>query len=153
MPANLYKGQKLSVKADLKPSGKRAAKPADRCVEISAGKVKIRARLLDTPTADRVWRALPFHSTAKTWGEAIHFETHVESGREPTALTVVTPGDICFWVEDDRIIIVFGRTPISRPNEFRLPRPCNLWARALDDVRVLKAVRPGEKVSVTAVGD
>ncbi len=140
------------MKADLKPSGKRAAKAADRRVEISAGKVKIRARLLDTPTADRVWRALPLHSTAKTWGEAIHFETHVESGREPTALTVVTPGDICFWVEDDRIIIVFGRTPISRPSECRLPRPCNLWARALDDVRVLKAVRPGEKVSVTAVG-
>ena len=153
MPANLYKRQMRSVTADLKPSGKRAANPTDRRVEISAGKVKIRARLLDTPTADRVWRALPFHSTAKTWGEAIHFETHVESGREPTALTVVTPGDICFWVEDDRIIIVFGRTPISRPNECRLPRPCNLWARALDDVRVLKAVRPGEKVSVTAVGD
>ena len=153
MPANLYKGQKRSVKADLNPSGKRAAKPADRRVEISAGKVKIRARLLDTPTADRVWRALPLHSTAKTWGEAIHFETHVESGRESTARMVVEPGDICFWVEDDRIIIVFGRTPISRPNECRLPRPCNLWARALDDVRVLKTVRPGEKVSVTVASD
>ncbi|MCP4780603.1 MAG: hypothetical protein GY877_07585 [Hyphomicrobium sp.] len=152
MPANLYKGQKQSVKANLKPSGKRTAKAADRRVEISAGKVKIRARLLDTPTADRVWRALPLHSTAKTWGEAIHFETHVESGREPTARTVVTPGDICFWVDDDRIIIVFGRTLISRLNECRLPRPCNLWARALDDVRVLKVVRPGEKMSVTAVG-
>jgi hypothetical protein len=153
MPANLHRGQKRSVKADPKPGRKRAAKRANRRVEISAGKVKIRAQLLDTPTADRVWRALPLHATAKTWGEAIHFETHVESGREPTARTVVEPGDICFWVEDDRIIIAFGRTPISRPNECRLPRPCNLWARALDDVRVLKAVRPGEKVSVTAVSD
>ncbi|MGI9404062.1 MAG: cyclophilin-like family protein [Hyphomicrobium sp.] len=141
------------MKADPKLGRKRATKPADRCVEISAGNVKIRAQLLDTPTADRVWHALPLHSTAKTWGEAIHFETHVESGLEHTARMVVAPGDICFWVEDDRIIIVFGRTPISRPNECRLPRPCNLWARALDDVRVLKAVRPGEKVSVTAAND
>jgi len=151
MPVNHHKGQKRSVKADPKPSRKRVAKAADRRVEISAGTVKIRAQLLDTPTADRVWRALPLHSTAQTWGEAIHFETHVEYGREPTARTLVEPGDICFWVEDDRIIIAFGRTPVSRPNEYRLPRPCNLWARALDDVRVLKAVRPGEKVSVTAV--
>lgn len=151
MPVNHHKGQKRSVKADPTPSRKHVAKPTDRRVEISAGTVKIRAQLLDTPTADRVWHALPLHSTAQTWGEAIHFETHVESGREPTARMLAEPGDICFWVEDDRIIIVFGRTPISRPNEYRLPRPCNLWARALDDVRVLKAVRSGEKVSVTAV--
>ena len=153
MPTNLLKGQNRSVKADPKQRHKGATKPADRCIEISAGNVTIRAQLLDTPTADRVWAALPLHSTVKTWGEAIHFETHVESGRERNARIVVEPGDICFWVEDDRIIIAFGRTPISRPNECRLPRPCNLWARALDDVRVLKAVRPGEKVSVTAVGD
>jgi hypothetical protein len=62
-------------------------------------------------------------------------------------------GDICFWVEDDRVIIAFGPTPISRPGELRLPRPCNLWARAIDDVGVLKAVRPGERVSVTSAAD
>jgi len=153
MADKLHKGQKRSVKTDPKPDGKRPAKLAKRRVEISAGKAKIRAQLLDTATADRVWQALPLHSTAQTWGEAIHFETHVETGREPTARTVVEPGEICYWVEDDRIIIAFGRTPISRPGECRLPRPCNLWARALDDVRVLKAVRPGEKVSVTAASD
>jgi len=153
MPTNLLKGQNRSVKADPKQRHKGATKPADRCIEISAGNVTIRAQLLDTPTADRVWAALPLHSTVKTWGEAIHFETHVESGRERNARIVVEPGDICFWVEDDRIIIAFGRTPISRPNECRLPRPCNLWARAIDDVRVLKTVRPGEKVSVTAASD
>ena len=153
MPTNLLKGQNRSVKADPKQRRKRATRPVGRRVEISAGKVKIRAQLLDTPTADCVWHALPLHSTVKTWGRAIHFETHVESGREQTARIVVEPGDICFWVEDDRIIIAFGRSPISRPNECRLPRPCNLWDRDLDDVRVLKTVRPGEKVSVTAAGD
>jgi hypothetical protein len=153
MSTNLSKGPTRSVEADPRQERKGATKPADRSVEISAGKVKIRAQLLDTPTATRIWLALPIFSTVKTWGEAIHFETHVESGREHTARTVVEPGDICFWGEDDRIIIVFGRTPISRPNECRLPRPCNLWARALDDVRVLKVVRPGERVSVAPVRD
>ena len=75
------------------------------------------------------------------------------SGRERGARQLGEPGDIYFWVEDDRIMIVFGRTPISRPGEMRLPRPCNLWARALEDVGVLKAVRPGEKVTVTPAED
>ncbi len=150
MPTNPLKGQNRSVESASNTGRKRATKSADRRVEISVGKVKIRAQLLNTPTADRVWHALPLHSTVTTWGDAIHFETHVESGREHNARMLVEPGEICFWVEDDRIIIAFGRTPISRPNECRLPRPCNLWARALDDVRVLKAARPGEKVSVTA---
>jgi len=153
MSTNLPKRQTRSVEADPKQERKGATKPADRRAEICAGKVKIRIQLLDTPTAARIWRALPIFSTVKTWGEAIHFETHVESGREHTARAIAEPGDICFWVEDDCIIIVFGRTPISRPDEYRLPRPCNLWARALDDVRVLNVVRPGERVSVAQVKD
>jgi hypothetical protein len=59
-------------------------------------------------------------------------------------------GDIFFWVEDDRVLIPFGTTPISRPGEIRLPRPCNVWAKAIDDVAPLKVVAAGEKVSMTA---
>jgi len=153
MPTNLLRGHNRSVAPDKAEAHRRAKKPADRRILITAGRVKVRAQLLDTPTADRVWHALPLHSTAETWGQAIHFETPLETGRERGARQLATLGDICFWVEDDRVIIVFGRTPISRPGELRLPRPCNLWARALDDVGVLKAVRPGEKVSVTSATD
>lgn len=153
MPTNLLRERNRGVRADKEAARWRATKPQDRRILISAGSVRVRAQLLDTATAERVWHALPLHSTAEIWGQSIHFETPVESGRERGAKAVAEPGDICFWVEDDRIIIAFGRTPISRPGELRLPRPCNLWARALDDVRVLKAVRPGEKVSVTPAQD
>jgi uncharacterized protein len=135
------------------PTNRRATKPQDRHVLIAAGRVTIRAKLLDTPTADRLWQALPLHSTAETWGQSIRFETPVESGRERNARALVAAGDICFSVEDDRVIIAFGPTPISRPGELRLARPCNLWARALDDVGVLKTVRPGERVSLTPAAD
>ncbi|HEX2843156.1 cyclophilin-like family protein [Hyphomicrobium sp.] len=137
-----------------RPTPPRSAKarsvsaPARR-VLIKAGRITIRAELLDTATADRVWAALPLYSTAERWGQSIHFETPVETGRDRTARVLATPGEIYFWVEDDRILIVFGPTPISRPGEVRLPRPCNLWAKALDDVTPLKDVAPGEKVSVT----
>jgi uncharacterized protein len=153
MPASLSRHANRAGGADAGPVRRRATKPQERRVLIAAGRVKIRAALLDTPTADRLWRALPLHSTAETWGRSIRFETPVESGRERNAVLLAEPGDICFLVEDDRVIIAFGATPISRPGEMRLPRPCNLWARAPDDVGVLKAVRPGEKVSLTAAQD
>jgi hypothetical protein len=133
----------------------RAARGAERAqaprrVLIKAGRIAIRAELAETPTADRIWAALPIYSTAETWGQSLHFETPVETGRDRSARTLASEGDICFWVEDDRILIAFGPTPISRPGEIRLPRPCNIWARALSDVTLLKDVAPGEKVSVTA---
>ena len=153
MPTNLLRDHNKAVRPDKAAEQRRTTVRAGRCILIAAGRVTIRAQLLNTPTADRVWRALPLHSTAQTWGAAILFDTPVESGREHHARLLGEPGDIFFWVEEDRIVIAFGRTPISRPGEIRLPRPCNLWARALDDVGVLKAVRPGEKVSVTPAQD
>jgi hypothetical protein len=106
---------------------------------------------MDTPTADRLWAALPLFSFAEPWGDSLHFRTPIETGRERGARMLCEPGDICFWISEDRVIIPFGRTPISRPGEIRLPSICNLWARALDDVRVLKAVRPGDKIEVRAL--
>jgi len=153
MPTNLLRDRNRSVSADTEHKRHRERRPADRRIVIGAGSVKVRAQLLDTPTADRLWHALPLHSTAEVWGACIHFETPAESGREVNARQLAAPGEIYFWVEDDRVVIPFGPTPISRPGEVRLPRPCNLWARALDDVGVLKSVRPGEKVSITSAKD
>ena len=117
---------------------------------LTAGRVSLRLQLRDTATARLVWRALPLHSTAETWGSSIHFETPLETGRDRTAKTIATVGDIYFWVEQDRILVPFGPTPISRPGECRLPCPCNVWAQALDDVRQLATVTPGEMVSMLA---
>jgi uncharacterized protein len=147
MPTNLLRRAPNAVtgsrtKAPARPDG-------PRWVVIKAGRVTIRAELLETKTADRVWQQLPLYSTVETWGEAIHFETPVETGRERTAKAISGQGDICFWTEDDRIIIVFGPTPIANAGELRLPKPCNVWAKTADDVTLLKKVTPGEKVSVT----
>jgi hypothetical protein len=153
MPTNILRGRHRGVRPDGEARRHRETKPQDRIVLITAGRAKVRARLIDTPTAARIWQALPLFSSAEPWGAAIKFETPVESGRECGARLLAEPGDILFIAEDDRVIIPFGPTPTSRPGEMRLPRPCNLWARALDDVGVLKAVRPGEKVSLTPARD
>ena len=119
-----------------------------REVLIRAGQVAIRARLFDTPTADRIWSALPIYGAAQTWGDEVYFGVAVEAETEADARAVMEPGDIAFWPEGNAIAIGFGPTPASRGSEIRLVSPCNVWATALDDVRALKAVKAGERVAV-----
>lgn len=149
MPTNILRRRNTPVSSSARSTAGPAGAPGARRVLIVAGQVRLRAELLESATADRIWTALPLYSAAETWGAAIQFELPVESGRDRTARLNGLAGEIYYWSEDDRVIIPFGPTPISRGADIRLPSPCNVWAKALDDVTLLKTVRPGEKVSVT----
>ena len=114
-----------------------------REILIRAGTVAIRARLLDTPTAERIWAALPIYAEARTWGCEVYFGVPFlhrrgrgargRRGRRDRVLA----GGRC---HRDRL----RPTPVSRDGEIRLAAACNVWAVALDDVRQLKAVHAGE---------
>lgn len=143
MPTNILRGA-------AKPAAARARRPrgGKREVLIRVGRVVLRARLLDTPTADRIWAALPLYGTANVWGAAVEIATPLESGRERGARQAVRAGEIAFRPEAGSILIVYGRTPTSRGAELRLPSTGNIWAEALDDVAALAATRPGDKASI-----
>jgi hypothetical protein len=121
-------------------------------IRFDFGSVTLDAELLDTPTAKAIAAALPLKSSVLTWGQEVYFEVEVKVPREKGARAIVTPGEIAYWPEGPAIAVGFGRTPISQGDETRLASPCNIFARALGDVRSLAAVKAGTKVSVTKVG-
>jgi uncharacterized protein len=120
-------------------------------IRFEMGGVSLDAELLDTPTAKAIAAKLPINSEAMTWGEEVYFEIPVKVAREKDAKAVVTPGEIAYWPDGHAIAIGFGRTPISEGNETRLASPCNVWAKALGDVKTLKSVRAGTEIEVKKI--
>jgi hypothetical protein len=149
MPTDILRKRNTKVSAKDAPS--RPAAPGPRQFVLTAGRISLTATLRATPTADRIWAALPLFSSVETWGQAVHFEVPVETGREAGANATADVKTLYFWPDEHRIIAVFGKTPISRRGEKRLPVPCNAWADTSGDLSQLGGLEPGEKISLERV--
>ena len=119
-----------------------------RKLKMTIGGIQITAELFDTPTADAIYQNLPFSSTALTWGEEVYFGTPVTSENDADARDVVEVGELAFWLAGNAIAIGFGPTPVSQGEEIRLASPCNVWGRAVEDVRELMVVKDGDPITV-----
>ena len=97
-----------------------------RAVRITVGEFVLEAALRETATAEALWAALPFTSTANTWGEEVYFSTPVSAPQEDDARDVVEAGEIAFWCQGDAIAIGFDRTPVSQGDEIRLAAAVNI---------------------------
>lgn len=120
-------------------------------IRISWDKGEVFGVLTDTPTANKVLKALPLSSSANTWGEEVYFSVPVRTELEPDAQQVVSPGAICFWVEGQSLAIPFGPTPASRGNECRLVTKVNVLGKLDGDPQTLKSIRDGDEIRVEVV--
>ena len=120
-------------------------------LKMTFGGVEIPVELFDTPTAGAIHQALPFSSVARTWGEEVYFDTPVRTEPEADARDIVEAGEMAFWLAGSAIAIGFGPTPVSQGDEIRLASPCNIWGRAVEDVRGLLHIRNGASITVEAI--
>ncbi len=111
----------------------------------------VEAIIDSTPTAKKVWEALPCSASASTWGEEVYFEMPVTAELEPDARQVVDKGAICFWVEGRSLALPYGPTPISQGDECRLVSEVNVLGRIDGDARVLTEVIDGASIKVERV--
>lgn len=117
-------------------------------ISMLIGSVELLCDLRETPTAHAIWEALPITGRAMTWGDEVYFQTPVDIARESDARELMQAGEIAYWPEGNAVAIGFGETPISAPGEIRLAAPCNVWADAVGDVALLRAVRAGDKIEI-----
>ena len=120
-------------------------------LKMTIGGVEITVELFDTPTAGAIHQALPFSSVARTWGQEVYFDTPVRTEPEADARDIVEAGEMAFWLAGSAIAIGFGPTPVSQGDEIRLASPCNIWGRAVEDVRGLLHIRNGASITVEAI--
>ena len=122
----------------------------ERQIRIKAGSVIALAELYNTKTADAIWQALPLDGNIHTWGEEIYFSIPVkielEAGQE-----VVNSGGLGYWPPGSAFCIFFGPTPMSRGSEIRAASPVDVFGSLVDDPKVFREVKDGEKVVVERV--
>jgi hypothetical protein len=118
-------------------------------IRISYPKGEILARLQDTPTAKALLAALPFETSANTWGEEVYFSAPLSVKLEPDAREVVEPGTVCFWVQGNSLALPYGPTPASRTDECRLVSRVNILGALEGDPRQLAEISDGDSISVS----
>jgi hypothetical protein len=117
-------------------------------VRLTIGGVEVEGELYDTPTARRVYAALPLESEARRWGDEVYFYVPVEAELEEDAREEQEVGNICFWCAGRAVAIFFGPTPASVAGEPRAVEPVNLIGRVRGNADALRGVREGDRVRV-----
>lgn len=119
-----------------------------KIILIKSKKLKLKAELNNTETAEVIYKSLPIESTVNTWGEEIYFEIPVKMKLE-NPVTSVKIGDIGYWPPENCFCIFFGKTPITKDeNEIKPASAVSLIGKVLDDPKELKILKDGDKIRI-----
>ena len=120
----------------------------EKKIKIKAGGIEAGAVLNDSPTAQKIWEALPIEARGNTWGDEIYFAIPVKSSLGKDARELVEVGDLGYWPSGSAFCIFFGPTPVSRGNEVRPASAVNVIGRVTGDAKAFKKVSDGAKVRI-----
>jgi hypothetical protein len=120
-------------------------------IRIATDKIEMLATLSDTPTAERLWEALPFESTVNTWGQEIYFSIPLQHDLGADARDKMEIGELGYWPTGSAFCIFFGKTPASKGDEPRAASPVNPLGHIEGDVKVFRGIRDGETIRVERI--
>jgi hypothetical protein len=115
-------------------------------IHIRIGNLIMEAELHDTPTAQKIARALPISTSFNTWGDEIYFSIPVASELDDKSREVVELGDLGYWPPGKAFCIFFGQTPMSRAGEIRPASAVNIVGRVKGDATQFKQVMHERRV-------
>jgi len=118
----------------------------ERKIRITAGKVSVEAAFNDSPTATKIWDALPIEARGNTWGDEIYFSIPVDATPEKNARDLVAVGELGYWPPGTAFCIFFGRTPASTDERPRAASPVNIIGKVQGDATAFRAVSSGTRV-------
>lgn len=119
-----------------------------RNIRISFEETSVSATLNDSQTAEAIWRASPFESTANRWGDEIYFSIPVRIPEAPDARQTMAVGELGYWPVGAAFCLFFGPTPVSEGDEPRAYSNVNPFGQLDGDATVLRQVKDGERVRV-----
>ena len=120
-------------------------------INISVEDLSVEAELLDTPTARKIFEALPIESSVNVWGDEIYFDIPLNVAQEPDAVADVEVGDLAYWPAGPAFCIFFGPTPVSTGDQPRAYSPVNVFGRVLGDAGQFRGVSSGATVRVAKI--
>ena len=118
----------------------------ERKIRITAGKVVADAVLNDSPTATKIWEALPIETRGSTWGDEIYFSIPVDASLEKNARDLVSVGELGYWPPGTAFCIFYGRTPASTDDRPRAASPVTIVGNVVGDATAFRAVSSGARV-------
>ena len=118
-------------------------------ITITVENLSIDAELYETPTAQKIFEALPLDGSVNVWGDEIYFTIPLNLAQEPEAREDVNLGELAYWPTGPAFCIFFGPTPVSTGSQPRAYSPVNVFGRLLGDAKQFKTIPNGATIRVT----
>lgn len=119
-----------------------------KLITITIENMSLQALLDDSPTAEKIYAALPIDGRANTWGKEIYFEIPVTLEPEPNARVEVDVGTLGYWPAGRAFCIFLGPTPVSTGDKPCAASPVNVFGSVIGDVKQPGVVKNGASIKI-----